>query len=155
MQCCCFFLSYCISCSGCYICILCALPHSRKWSCSFWAFIIYMTWPIFRGLEGASSISTSSHLFCFYQMSLVKWKSWTWGSFVSWCWEPGSVTVDLFYLWQLEIVLKLQLKMDFFCIIRHYDEFTRLTLLKLSAKFTLKVGLVKTGSCQFFLDYQP
>lgn len=43
-----------------YICILCARPHSRKWSSSLWAFIIYMTCPIFRGLEGAASISAST-----------------------------------------------------------------------------------------------
>lgn len=44
----------------CYICILRALPRSRNWSNVLWAFIIYTTWPIFRGLEGGTSISTPS-----------------------------------------------------------------------------------------------
>lgn len=45
--------------------VLCALPHSRKWSSSRWAFIIYMTCPIFGGAEEAASVSASTHPHCF------------------------------------------------------------------------------------------
>lgn len=54
------------------ICILPALPRSRNWSNVLWAFIIYTTWPIFRGLEGGSSISSPSPPTSLHQMPLAK-----------------------------------------------------------------------------------
>lgn len=65
------------SCSG--WCIRCALLRCRKWSSSLWAFIIYMTWPIFRRLDGRGTVSASARAFlpvaAFAERCLLKAKS--------------------------------------------------------------------------------